>query len=40
MDTMDKVDSDNLVRITRTFIRILDSTRGVTAADMRVTATP
>jgi hypothetical protein len=40
MDTMDKVDSDNLVTITRTFIRILDSTRGVTAADMRVTATP
>jgi hypothetical protein len=38
MDTPDKVDRENLVAITRTFIRIIDGTRGVTAADMRVTA--
>jgi hypothetical protein len=38
MDTMDKVDREHLVAITRTFIRIIDGTRGVTAADTRVTA--
>lgn len=37
MDTLDKVDREHLVPITRTFIRIIDGTRGVTAADMRVT---
>ncbi|TCO62149.1 hypothetical protein [Actinocrispum wychmicini] len=35
MDTVDKIDQDGLVPITRTTIRILESTRGVAAGDMR-----
>ena len=35
MDTLDKVDRDNLVPLTRATIRIVDSTAGVSAADMR-----
>jgi hypothetical protein len=34
-DTIDKVDQDSLVPITRTVSRILAATRGVTAAEMR-----
>ncbi|MDD9369557.1 MAG: M28 family peptidase, partial [Acidimicrobiales bacterium] len=35
MDTLDKVDRDNLVPLTRATIRIVDSTRGVSASAMR-----
>ena len=35
MDTLDKIDQSNLVPLTRATIRIVDSTRGVSAADMR-----
>ncbi len=35
MDTLDKVDVDSLVPLTRATIRIVDSTRGVSAAAMR-----
>lgn len=36
MDTMDKVDDENLVAITRTFVRIIDATRGVSSTLMRI----
>ena len=35
MDTLDKVDADALVPLTRATIRIVDSTRGVSASTMR-----
>ncbi len=35
MDTLDKLDRDSLVPLTRAAIRIVDSTRGVSAAAMR-----
>ena len=35
MDTLDKIDRDNLVPLTRATIRIVDSTRGVSASAMR-----
>jgi hypothetical protein len=35
MDTLDKIDRTNLVPLTRAAIRIVQSTRGVTAAQMR-----
>jgi hypothetical protein len=35
IDTLDKIDRDNLVALTRASIRILDSTAGVSAAAMR-----
>jgi len=35
MDQLDKIDRENLVPLTRAAIRIVDSTRGVSAADMR-----
>ena len=35
IDTLDKIDRDNLVPLTRAAIRILDSTAGVSAAAMR-----
>jgi hypothetical protein len=35
IDTLDKVDRKSLVPLTRAAIRILESTRGVTAAQMR-----
>jgi hypothetical protein len=35
MDTLDKIDRDNLVPLTRATIRIIESTRGVSAAAMR-----
>ncbi|HKX71507.1 MAG TPA: hypothetical protein VJM75_09780 [Acidimicrobiales bacterium] len=42
MDTLDKVDQDNLESLSRATIRIVDSTAGVSAAELRadvVTAT-
>jgi hypothetical protein len=42
MDTLDKVDRDNLESLSRATIRIVDSTAGVSAAELRadvVTAT-
>ena len=35
MDTIDKIDRDHLVPITQATIRIIESTRGTTAAEMR-----
>ena len=35
IDTLDKIDRDNLVQLTRAAIRIIDSTAGVSAAAMR-----
>ena len=35
MDTLDKIDRGNLVPLTRATIRIIESTRGVSAAAMR-----
>ena len=35
MDTLDKIDRANLVPLTRATIRIVESTRGVSAAAMR-----
>jgi hypothetical protein len=35
MDTLDKIDQDNLVPLTRATVRIVESTRGVSAAAMR-----
>jgi hypothetical protein len=35
MDTLDKIDRDNLVPLTRATVRIVESTRGVSAAQMR-----
>jgi hypothetical protein len=35
MDTLDKIDRDNLVPLTRATIRIVESTRDVSAAEMR-----
>ena len=35
MDTLDKIDRENLVPLTRAAIRIIESTRGVGAAEMR-----
>jgi hypothetical protein len=35
MDTLDKIDQDNLEALTRATIRIIDSTAGVSAAEMR-----
>jgi hypothetical protein len=35
MDTLDKIDRENLVSLTRATIRIVESTRGVGAAEMR-----
>jgi hypothetical protein len=35
MDTLDKIDQDNLVPLTRATIRIVSSTRGISAATMR-----
>lgn len=35
MDTLDKIDKDHLVPITRTVIRIVESTRGETTAGLR-----
>ncbi|HEX6569798.1 MAG TPA: hypothetical protein VF015_11555, partial [Acidimicrobiales bacterium] len=35
MDTLDKIDREHLVALTRAAIRIVASTRGVSAADMR-----
>ena len=35
MDTVDKIDEDNLVPLTRAAIRIVASTAGVSAAAMR-----
>ena len=40
MDTLDKVDRANLVPLTRATIRIVDSTRGVSAAAMRAGVVP
>lgn len=39
-DTLDKIDRENLVPITRTAIRIVDFTRTTTAADLRAEAEP
>jgi hypothetical protein len=38
MDTLDKIDEDNLVPLTRATIRIVDSTKGMTAAEFRAGA--
>jgi Peptidase family M28 len=38
MDTLDKIDEENLVPLTRATIRIVDSTRGMTAAEFRAGA--
>jgi peptidase M28-like protein len=35
MDTLDKIDRDHLVPLSRATIRVIESTRGVSAADMR-----
>jgi hypothetical protein len=35
MDTLDKIDREHLVPLTRAAIRIVESTRGVSAAEMR-----
>jgi hypothetical protein len=35
MDTLDKIDQESLVPLTRATIRIVESTRGVSAAAMR-----
>jgi hypothetical protein len=35
MDTLDKIDQDHLMPLTRATIRIVESTRGISAADMR-----
>jgi hypothetical protein len=35
MDTLDKIDRENLVPLTRATVRIVESTRGVSAAEMR-----
>jgi hypothetical protein len=35
MDTLDKIDRENLVPLTRAAIRIIESTRGVSAAEIR-----
>jgi len=35
IDTLDKIDRDNLAPLTRATIRIVESTRGVSAAEMR-----
>jgi hypothetical protein len=35
MDTLDKIDRENLVPLTRATIRIIESTRGVSAAEIR-----
>ena len=35
MDTLDKIDGDGLVPITRAAIRIAEATRGVSAAQLR-----
>jgi Peptidase family M28 len=35
MDTLDKIDRENLAALTRAAIRIIESTRGVSAAEMR-----
>jgi hypothetical protein len=40
MDTLDKIDRDNLVPLTRATIRIIESTRGVSAAAMRAAVVP
>ena len=40
MDTLDKIDREHLVPITRAVIRIVDSTRGVSAAQMRDAQVP
>ncbi|MGH9233594.1 MAG: M28 family metallopeptidase [Acidimicrobiales bacterium] len=40
MDTLDKLDRDNLVPLTRAAIRIVESTRGVSAAAMRAGILP
>jgi hypothetical protein len=40
MDTLDKIDRDNLVPLTRATIRIIESTRGVSAAEMRAGVVP
>ena len=40
MDTMDKIDREHLVPITRAVIRIIDSTRGVSASAMRAGLVP
>ena len=40
MDTLDKVDRANLVPLTRATIRIVESTRGVSAAAMRAGVVP
>ena len=35
MDTLDKIDRDSLVPLTRATIRVVESTRGVSASAMR-----
>jgi hypothetical protein len=40
IDTIDKVDQDNLVALSRATIRIVDSTTGVSAAEMRAGVVP
>jgi hypothetical protein len=40
MDTLDKIDRDNLVPLTRATIRIIESTRGTSAAAMRAAVVP
>jgi hypothetical protein len=40
MDTIDKLDRENLVPLTRAAIRIIESTRGVSAAAMRAGIAP
>jgi Peptidase family M28 len=40
MDTLDKIDRDNLVPLTRATIRIVESTRGVSAGEMRAAVLP
>ena len=40
MDTLDKIDRDALVPLTRAAARIIGSTRGVSAGAMRAAAVP
>jgi hypothetical protein len=40
MDTMDKIHRPSLVPVTRAAVRIIESTAGVSAAEMRAGAVP
>jgi hypothetical protein len=40
MDTLDKIDRDSLVPLSRATIRVIEATRGVSAADMRAGRLP